>query len=112
MLNGGASLALAANCSPSKPQIELFELTKQLYPSAIIDHRLKEINKVLDIAIPEILLDIEYDGSYWHQDAGADLVRENKIKSIGWKVIRFRDYIPTIDELNNKIQEVINYVRI
>ena len=107
MLSGGASLALSCNHSPSKPQVELFNIVKEIYPDAILDYRLVEANKVLDIAVLDLKLDIEYDGSYWHQDLEADIKREKEIRSMGWDIIRYRDYIPTIKELKDDIENKI-----
>lgn len=105
MLIGGASLALSKSENPSKPQVILFNLVKELYPTTILNHRLTEINRVLDIAIPELKLDIEYDDSYWHQNKEADIIREEQIRKLGWNIIRFVDHIPTKEILIIKIKE-------
>lgn len=105
MLTGGASLATSCNKSPSKPQLKVLDIVKQIWPSAVSNYRLEAINKVLDIAIVELKLDIEYDGSYWHQDIVSDLKREEKIRSLGWKIYRFRDRIPSKEEIQNIILE-------
>ena len=105
MLDGGASYAMSFNQSPSKPQVILFNLVKELYPTTILNHRLTEINRVLDIAIPELKLDIEYDDSYWHQNKEADIIREEQIRKLGWNIIRFVDHIPTKEILIIKIKE-------
>lgn len=83
----------------SKPQIELYKLVKSIEPSAELDYPL--IGYVLDIAIPEKKICIEYDGSYWHQDKNKDKKRDEVLERIGWKTIRFIDRIPTISELNS-----------
>ena len=43
-----------------------------------------------DIGIPSLKLDIEYDGSYWHNKLKDDL-RDMIIKSIGWKIVRIKE---------------------
>jgi len=102
MLNGGAAHALSFAKNPSKPQVELFNLTKKLYPDCILNFPV--LNYSVDIAIPSKKIVIEYDGSYWHQDKNKDLIRQGKIESIGWNVLRFIDYVPSIDELKDKIE--------
>lgn len=89
---------------PSKPQIELFNLVKEIFPSAILDQ--ENNSYVLDIAIPEYRLAIEYDGSYWHNDE-RDKIRDLVLESVGWKTLRFKDYIPTKEELIQKIEEIL-----
>ena len=105
MKTGGAVHAMSFNKSPSKPQVALFNLVKELYSSAIINHPLKEINRCLDIAIPELKLDIEFDGSYWHQNKEADIIREEQIRNLGWNIIRFVDHIPTKEVLVERIKQ-------
>ena len=90
---------------PSKPQLDLFNLVKEIFPSAVLDQ--ENYSYILDIAIPEYKLAIEYDGSYWHND-DHDRTRDLLLESFGWKTLRFRDYVPTSEELIQKIEEIIN----
>jgi len=103
MLNGGAAHALSFNQNPSKPQVELLKLIKQLYPQAILNY--PSLNFSIDIAIPELKIAIEYDGSYWHQNKEYDNKRQKELENIGWKFIRYVDYIPSKEELKNNIIE-------
>ena len=104
MLNGGAIKALKAVKSPSKPELKLRELIKELFPSAEFTHPI--LNYAVDIAIPELKVIVEYDGSYYHQDKKKDLLREKDIKENGWKVLRYRDYIPGINKLKIDIENL------
>ncbi len=88
----------------SKPQLELFELVKELFPFAKLDYR--TYSYFLDVAIIEHKICIEYDGSYWH-DKNHDAVRDRILSGFGWKIIRFVDYVPTKEELTDKIKEVL-----
>lgn len=90
---------------PSKIQIKLYELCKEIYPSCILEFWDEKAHKSIDIAILEHKIAIEYDGSYWHQDEEKDRKRQEKLESLGWKFIRFRDYFPTKEELERKICE-------
>jgi len=78
----------------SVPQLKLFEIVKQKYPTAILEYPV--LDYCLDIAVPELKLDFEYDGSYWH-DPEKDKKRDEVLDMMGWKVTRF------IDDLPNKI---------
>ena len=76
----------------SKPEKMLFDILKEIYPSA--KHKYKIINDKnyyweMDIAIPEIKLNVEYDGEYWHKN---NRIRDSKkdlfLVANGWKIIR------------------------
>lgn len=84
----------------SAPQKELFELVKKIYPNAIMEYPINIF--CIDIAIVDLKIAVEYDGSYWH-DKERDDYRDYVLKEKGWSTIRFEDYIPTLDELVEKI---------
>ncbi len=47
---------------------------------------------ILDICIPELKIDIECDGSFWHPlNNKHDRNRNGFLKENGWEVLRFRD---------------------
>ena len=102
MLNGGAAYANSFVKNPSKPQIELFKLVKLLHPEAILNY--PSLNRSIDIAIPDQMIAIEYDGSYWHQDQEADLKRQKELENIGWKFLRYEDHVPSINELKGGLK--------
>lgn len=110
MLNGQSSYMNSKVKNPSKPQLLLFEIVKQLFPSAIINFPF--LNYCLDIAIPEIKLVIEYDGYWFHQDQNKDLERQNIIENHGWKVIKYRgtkrkDIIPDLEQVKRDIENTM-----
>ncbi len=102
MKNGGSAYMLSFVKSPSKPQVELFELIKLFYPNAILNY--PSLNKSIDVAIPEKMIAIEYDGSYWHQDEEADTKRQKELEAVGWKFLRYKDYVPSLNELKKDLQ--------
>lgn len=55
---------------------------------------------------------LEYDCSYWHdfneKNGYIDSERDEQLKSDGWKVIRFRDRIPTTEELSEELSKKFN----
>ena len=73
---------------PSPPQLELYDLVKQVYPDAELEYRLG--NRRLDIAVPSKRIDWEYDGQYYHSDSNRDEKRDMDIKNSGWRTIRIR----------------------
>jgi len=90
----------------SAPQKELYEKVKKYYPNAKMEFPFAYIF-CLDIAIEELKLCIEYDGSYWH-DEEKDAERDETLKKLGWDTIRFIDYVPNDNELIMKIDEILN----
>ena len=93
----------------SAPQKELFDLVQEIFPSAKLEH--ETFSYFLDIAILEHKLCIEYDGSFWHdteEQKEKDQMRERILNELGWKIIRFVDYVPTKEELVQKIKEVLS----
>lgn len=98
MINGGAAYCNQFIKNPSKPQKELFNLVCEVISKLVIMNY-QCLNFSIDIAIPDMKIAIEYDGSYWHQDPKADARRQLKIEEQGWNVIRYVDRIPTRKEL-------------
>lgn len=102
-ISGAISCSLTQN--PSKPQIELFNLTKELFNDAEINYPISYFN--VDILIPSKKLIIEYDGTYWHPNKEKDTERQKDIENLGFKFIRYVDRIPTKIELLKDIQNII-----
>ena len=72
---------------------------------------------LLDFAIPDLGLNLEADGDFWHSDPESiqrDKQRDYRLASMGWRIIRLRedalnnkaDVVETI--IKNNIQEIIN----
>jgi len=102
MLNGGAAYCNRFIKNPSKPQVELFQIIKKLYPDAILNYQC--MNFSIDIAIPTLKVAIEYDGSYWHQNKNKDLIRQQIIEKRGWKFLRYVDIVPSITKIRKDIE--------
>ena len=78
----------------SKGQQLLYEKVKEVFPTALIEYGIKAPGKTyyLDVAVPELKLDFEYDGFYWHSFPDAierDTKRDQYLQSQGWKVFRY-----------------------
>lgn len=104
MLDGQAAYMLSFVRNPSIPQVELFKLIKQLYPTAILNY--PSLNRSIDIAIPDLMIAIEYDGSYWHQDRDADEKRQKELEAVGWGFLRYCDCVPPMKELKRDLQRI------
>lgn len=86
--------AIGCSMTPriSAPQLQLYELVKQKYPTAILEYPIG--GYCIDVAVPELKLAFEYDGSYWH-DEEKDKIRDEILSKSGWIVYRFLDYLPS-----------------
>lgn len=93
--------------NPSKPQVELYNLTKEFYPNSIINLWVTQVNRCIDIAIPEFKIAIEYDSAWYHQSKENDDIRQKEIEQYGWKFIRYFERIPSKEELIQDIQNII-----
>ena len=62
LLSGQAAYMNSCIKNPSVPQVELYNVIKEIYSSAILNYPC--LNYSLDIAIPELKIAIESDGSY------------------------------------------------
>ena len=90
--------------NPSGPQVELFNLVKEIYPGTELEYSCLKYR--IDIAIPGLKIAIEYDGSYWHQDQEYDDKRQKEIEDQGWTFLRYRDYVPSKEELERDISQL------
>lgn len=98
------AIACSKCINPSVPQIKLYELTKEIYPNAIMNDTIGWY--CVDITIPDKKIAIEYDGSYWHQDKKKDSERQKNLEKMGWKFIRYIDKLPTLNQLSEDINNI------
>ena len=80
------------------------EKIKSLYPDSILNYPAKWFS--IDIAIPSLNIAVEYDGSYWH-NAEDDKKRDKELKEVGYRIIHYIDYIPSLLELFGDIRNAI-----
>jgi len=111
MKNGQAAYMNSKNKNPSWPQTKTYTKVKVFCEDAVLNYLLKLSNKkwcCLDIAIPSLKIDIEYDGSRWHEGREEfDKERDGEVIKQGWKVLRYRDHIPTLQQLRNDINKLL-----
>jgi len=84
--------------------MELLQLVRKIFPQAIMEYPIYDY--CVDIAIPNLKIAVEYDGSYWH-DKKKDNIRDKLLKKMGWETLRFEDYIPSKNELELKINQIL-----
>jgi len=109
MLNGKSSYVNSFNKNPSKPQVELYKRVKTLFSTTILNYPC--LNYSIDVAIPNLKIAIESDGSWYHQNLENDLIRQKHIENEGWKFIRYKaDSVKDVPSIE-KIMEDINNLR-
>lgn len=103
----------------SSQQIEVYNILKKHYTHCIINKPLSNIFLDCEVCVNNIMIDVEYDGRYWHQDSVHDRKRDEFVKSNGYKVLRIKsnklipnenDLIKTIEKLslsNHSYNEII-----
>jgi very-short-patch-repair endonuclease len=109
-LNGHAVYMNSCIKNPSKLELRLREIVKELFPTSISQY--KVLNYALDNAILESKIVIEFDGWY-HFDCQHDIdyhkKRQQEIENEGWKFLRYNIFqkFPTKDQVREDIQKVI-----
>lgn len=84
---------------PSKPQLELFEVIKKLYPDnhVELEWEVKTTagSRYIDVAIPELMRGYEYDSPAYHGlfrgSKENDAIRHKLIENEGWKLVHYSD---------------------
>lgn len=115
MINGQAQMmsAKVGTLFATKPQKEIFEMVKLMYPEAELEYWENKANKRIDIVIKKLKIAIEYDGWYWHKDTlESDNERQKLLESFGWKFIKYKgikdkDIIPSRDQLKEDIRKLL-----
>ena len=109
MLNGGAAYMNSFIKNPSKQELKLKEIVKELYPNC--EPQYPVFNYALDIALIEDKIAIEYDGWY-HFDCQEHIDyfknRQERIENEGWKFVRYTMFqkFPTKEQVENDINNV------
>jgi very-short-patch-repair endonuclease len=93
----------------SSQQIEICELLKENGYTVELNYPLSNVNLDVAIFIGDIKIDLEYDGSFWHQDDQKDRKRDEYLKSQGWKILRIksRRMIPSLSDIEYAIEKLI-----
>ena len=96
MKNGHAAYMNSKIKQISKPQKQLYEFIKHIYPKAKMNYPIKFWTNrwcALDIAIPKFKINYEFDGDYWHckpEQKVRDSFRDELLIERGWCVVRIK----------------------
>lgn len=97
-------------CPTSSQQIIVRDMLREMYGDCDMNVPCGD-SSLLDcvVVVDGIKVNVEYDGSYWHQDAQKDRRRDEFVKSQGYKVLRIksRRSIPTQEQLKEKIDYLV-----
>lgn len=104
-----------AKCKVSKSERLLHNVVLKYYANAIPSYPLKTLKdrcRIIDIAIPEYKLAVEYDGAHWHNDPLRDKQRDKDLLDVGWRTLRLRyDYMPTQEDIEQRfLTEVKRFI--
>ena len=60
--------------------------------------------------VNDVLINIEYDGKFWHNNPQSDRKRDEFVKSQGYKIIRIKGShnIPSLEQIQSAIEKLIN----
>ena len=98
------------SCPTSRQQKKIHEILSSRFTFCELNYPVGTC--FLDCAIEStgVMIDVEYDGNYWHQDKQRDRRRDEFVKSQGYKILRIkRDRkMPTLEEMMDKISELTN----
>jgi hypothetical protein len=88
----------------SRPEKDLYSIAKKYFSTAQHKYLIlsdKEYYWELDVAVPDLKLNFEYDGYHWHKNQQSrEEKRDQYLNKLGWKVIRFKyGESPTYEEL-------------
>ena len=97
----------------SSQQFSIYKMIKEYYEDAeecILNKPISRCSADISLRLKGILIDIEYDCDYWHKDTQADRRRDEFFKKQGYKILRIksRRSIPTIEEIDEVIQILLN----
>ena len=106
------SLMKNGNVSTSKPEKQLCEMLIKIYgeDNCVAGYAYDRVNFDCLVKIQENLIDVEYDGWYWHENKQEEDKRRNYfLIRKGFKVLRFQanKEIPTISQIKDAIDYLV-----
>lgn len=101
------TLSSSGKVPTSQQQKALFELCKENFNDWEVSLNVVESPFILDVVLTkgENKIDLEYDGSFWHQDSQKDRRRDEVIKRRGYKILRVKSgrLLPSVEQLREAI---------
>lgn len=96
----------------SKPQLALFHLLLDMYKNCELEKPCGNCSLDCVLNIDGNLIDVEYDGWFYHQDKMRDMRRDNFVKTQGYKILRVkankRDEIPNREQIEEQVQKLLH----
>lgn len=94
----------------SKPQFNIYTLLKEKGYNVELNYPVSTLSLDILLILGETKIDIEYDGSFYHQDASKDRRRDEFVKSKGYKVLRIKEdkKIPELSIIEEYIFNLVN----
>lgn len=108
---GRETLASNGTCPTSKQQIVICDMVKDIYGNCELNYPCDKLSLDCFVNVDGILIDVEYDGWYWHKDKKEyDNKRNNYVLSQGYKILRIRSNyeMPTKQQIKEAIDSLIN----
>ena len=98
---------ILAGRHPTHYETKLYNKVKLIIPTAVQQGVVKTYKKdgtykstrFPDILIDDLMCVVEYDGTHWHQNKKKEQFRDKDLNRAGYKVLHYRDYVPTQDEI-------------
>jgi very-short-patch-repair endonuclease len=97
----------------SAQQKQVHTMVQEKYPEAQLNYPVAPFSLDVFVCVDDVKIDIEYDGSHWHQDQQRDIKRDKTLQSQGFKIIRIRSgrLVPNKQELFDAIDCLANTER-
>ncbi len=91
----------------SKDKIENNFYVEKKFLNGAIDYRF-----ITDIAIPSLMLDIEFNKAFWHNYDRPKEIRDYILKNDGWTIIDINEKVPTIAALDEALKPFLKKKKI
>ena len=84
-------------------------MLKDKYEDVYINYPVSSLALDIMVKVDDVMIDIEYDGTYWHRNPSRDRKRDEVVKSFGYKILRIesRRGVPTMEELTKAIDYLV-----
>lgn len=109
---GIKTLLKNGKCYTSRQQITVYKMCVDMFGSNNVKLNAPLHRVILDVLVDtgKTLIDVEYDGEYWHQDHERDRRRDEFVKGCGYKVLRIIGgrNVPTKEQLHTAICHLDN----
>lgn len=105
------TLSRNGNTKTSTQQLAIYNMLKDNNYMVELNYPFSNVSLDVAIFIEDLKIDLEYDGSYWHQDkTDYDRRRDEFLKSNGYKILRIKSRrdIPSLEEIEFAIDKLIH----